>query len=51
MRIILARLEKMEQTVTNMLKRVAVLVGISFRKFLELMDSSMSDRGGYLECR
>ena len=29
-----------------MLSRVAVLVGVSYQEFLELVDYSMSDRGG-----
>lgn len=34
------------ETITSMLKRVAVLIGVSYEEFLDLMDFSMSDRGG-----
>ena len=36
-------------TVKNMLSRVAVLIGVSYDEFLDLMDYSMTDRGGDVE--
>ena len=34
------------ETIKNMLSRIAVLIGVSYEEFLDLMDYSMTDRGG-----
>ena len=34
------------ETIKNMLRRVAVLIGVPYEEFLDLVDYSMTDRGG-----